>query len=66
MDELKEKLASLGLDEEQIAGSLEAFTDFLKSKVPDGMEGMLDSLLSGKAPEIGGDALEQVKGFFGR
>lgn len=64
MDELKEKLAALGLDDDQIAGSVEAFTEFLKSKVPAGMEGMLDSFLQGGAPEISSDTLDKFKGLF--
>ena len=65
MNELKEKLSDLGLTDEQVKGSLEAFMDFLKSKVPSGMEGLLESALNGQAPDIGEDALKKAKGFFG-
>ncbi|MGC6464624.1 MAG: hypothetical protein ACON38_06625 [Akkermansiaceae bacterium] len=43
-DELKEKLAALGLDDDKIEGVIEAVGEFLKSKIPPGMEGMLESL----------------------
>ena len=62
MDELKEKLAALGLDNDQIEGAIESFVTFIKSKLPAGMEGMLQGFLEGKGP--GGDALDKVKGFF--
>jgi hypothetical protein len=64
MDELKEKLAALGLDDEQVAGAIEVFTDFLKSKVPSGMEGMLDAFMQSGAPQIGPDTLDRLKGLF--
>lgn len=65
MEELKEKLASLGLDNDQIEGAIESFVGFLKDKVPEGMQGMLASLLNGEGPDLGGDVLDKFKGLFG-
>ena len=65
MDELKEKLAAIGIEDDKIDETLEAFMTFLKTKVPDSMEGMLESLVKGDGHQIGGDALDKVKGFFG-
>ncbi len=65
MDELKEKLAALGIGDDQIDGVIETVVDFVKDKLPDGMEGMLDSVLKGEMPDVGGDMLDKVKGLFG-
>lgn len=65
MNELKEKLSALGISDEQVDQAIEAFTDFLKDKVPNGMEGMLESVLHGKAPDLGENPLDQIKGYFG-
>jgi hypothetical protein len=64
MDELKEKLAALGLDQDQVEGAIETFLSFLKDKLPPGMEGMLQAFLEGNGPDLGGDALNKVKGLF--
>ena len=65
MDELKEKLAALGLNEDQVNGSIETFVDFIKSKMPPGMEGMVQSLLESDLSGSGDDILEKAKGLFG-
>lgn len=65
MDELKEKLAALGIEAEQMDGVIETVLGFIKDKLPDGMEGMFDSVMKGEVPEIGGDLLEKAKGLFG-
>lgn len=65
MDELKEKLSALGIDEDKVDGVIEAVVGFIKDKVPDGMEGILDSVMKGEMPDVGGDMLDKVKGLFG-
>ena len=68
MNELKEKLAALGLSEEQVEGTIQTVSDFVKSKLPDDYKGMVDSLLSGQSPDLsalGGGLLDKVKGMFG-
>ncbi len=62
MDELKEKLAALGLESDKIEGVIETVLGFVKDKLPDGMEGMLDNLISG---EEGESILDKAKGLFG-
>ena len=64
MDELREKLAALGLNEDQIDGVIEAFIDFIKGKLPDGMEGMVQGLLDGGSSDANA-LLDQAKGLFG-
>ncbi len=64
MDQLKEKLAALGLNEDQTDGVIEAFVDFIKGKLPDGMEGMVQGLLDGGSSDANA-LLDQAKGLFG-
>jgi hypothetical protein len=64
MDELKEKLLALGVKEDQIDGVIEVFVDFIKGKLPDGMEGMVQGLLDGNGSDAN-DLLDQAKGLFG-
>ncbi len=65
MDELKEKLAALGIESDQIDGVIETVMGFVKDKMPDGMESMVDSVMNGEMPDIGGDLLDKAKGLFG-
>ena len=67
MNELKERLAALGLSEEQVDSTIETVSDFVKSKLPDDYKGMVDSLLSGQSPDLSalGGLLGKVKGMFG-
>ena len=64
MDELKEKLAAPGLNEDQIDGVIETFVDFIKGKLPDGMAGMVQGLLDGDGSDANA-LLDQAKGLFG-
>ncbi|MDB4438530.1 hypothetical protein N9195_02980, partial [bacterium] len=65
MDELREKLAALGIGEDQIDGVIETVLGSVKEKLPEGMDGMFDSVMKGEMPDLGGDALDKVKGLFG-
>ena len=63
MDELKEKLAALGIESDKIEGVIETVLGFVKDKLPEGMGGMLDGLLNGD--EEGESILDKAKGLFG-
>lgn len=68
MNELKERLAALGLSPEQVDAALKTVADFVKSKLPAEYQGMVDSLLAGQTPDLsalGGGLLDKVKGMFG-
>ncbi len=68
MDELKEKLAALGISTDQIDGVLETVLGFVKEKLPDSMGGMVDSIMNGEDVDtdgIMGSAMDAVKGMFG-
>ena len=62
MDELKEKLLALGIDDDKIDGVIETVMEFFKSKPPEGMDGMLESLGDGGGMD---DLLKKAKGLFG-
>lgn len=63
MDELKEKLAALGIESDKIDGVIETVLGFVKDKLPDGVSGMLDGVISGD--EDGDSLLDKAKGLFG-
>ena len=68
MEELKEKLAALGIEEEKIESIIETVFGFVKDKLPDGMEGIADSLMNGETPDLsslGGGLMDKAKGLFG-
>ena len=65
MDELKEKLAALGLESDKIEGVIETVLGFVKDKLPEGMGGMLDGLVGGEDGEDGESILDKAKGLFG-
>jgi len=54
MNELKEKLISLGLSEEMTDKTIATVADFVKSKIPATFHPMIDDVLAGKSPELGG------------
>jgi len=67
MNELKEKLAALGLSAEQVDGAVGTVADFVKSKLPAEYQGLVDSLLAGETPDLAalsGGLLDKVKGMF--
>lgn len=67
MNELKERLAALGLSPEQVDGALETVAGFVKEKLPEQYQPMVDDMLAGKTPDlsaIAGSMLGKMKGFF--
>jgi len=68
MEELRAKLAGIGIAEDQIDSVIETVFDFIKEKLPEGMEGIADSLMNGETTNlgsIGSGLLEKAKRFFG-
>ena len=65
MDELKKRLMEkVGLDEEKSQNAIEVVLGFIKEKLPDNLQGMVDNLISGEGGGVE-DALGAVKGLFG-
>ncbi len=65
MDELKNQLIEkLGLDDGAASSAIEMVLGFVKDKLPDGAQGMIDSISNGE--EGAGGALDAVKGLFGK
>ncbi|MES2437909.1 MAG: hypothetical protein V4584_02500 [Verrucomicrobiota bacterium] len=65
MNELKEKLIALGLSEEMTDKAITTVADFVKSKIPESYHSMIDDVLAGKTPELGG-ILGSLGSFFGK
>jgi hypothetical protein len=64
MNELKAKLTALGLSEEMADKTIATVAEFVKSKIPASYHGMIDEVLAGKSPELGG-ILGSLGGLFG-
>jgi len=63
MDELKSQLMDkLGVDEGMASSAIDMVLGFVKDKLPEGAQGMIDSVANGD--DIAGGALDAVKGFF--
>lgn len=54
MNELKERLIGLGLGEEMADKVITTVAGFVKSKLPESYHGMIDDVLLGKSPDLGG------------
>jgi hypothetical protein len=67
MNELEQKLTSLGLSPEQSQQAIQAVVDFIKGKVPTEYQGMVDQVMAGNMPDLGslGGLMGGLKGFFG-
>lgn len=66
MNELKARLTALGLSEEMAEKAIVTVAEFVKSKLPAGLHGTIDDVLSGKSDLGGlGGMLGGLKGFFG-
>lgn len=68
MDELKNKLMEqLGLDADASGSAIEIVLGFVKDKLPENMQGMVDSIANGETPDLGnaGGLMDMAKGIFG-
>ena len=54
MNELKERLKALGLSDEMADKTIATVADFVKSKIPESYHPMIDDVLAGKSPDLGG------------
>lgn len=65
MNELKEKLMALGLSEEMTDKAISTVAEFVKTKIPENYHSMIDDVMAGKTPELGG-ILGSLGSFFGK
>jgi hypothetical protein len=65
MNELKSKLTDLGLSEEMADKTIASVAEFVKSKIPESYHGMINDVLAGKSPDLGG-IMGSIGGLFGR
>jgi len=64
MDELKKQLMEkLGLDEAVSQQAIDMVLGFVKDKLPENVQGLVDSVASGEMPDTG-DLLDKAKGLF--
>ncbi len=64
MNELKEKLIALGLSAEMTDTVIQTVAGFVKSKIPESYHSMIDDVMAGKSPDLGG-ILGKLGGLFG-
>ncbi|RYD21167.1 MAG: hypothetical protein EOP88_12405 [Verrucomicrobiaceae bacterium] len=64
MNELKERLKALGLSEDMTDQVISTVATFVKSKIPESYHSMIDDVLAGKTPDMGG-ILGGLGGLFG-
>ena len=67
MNELKSRLAALGLSPEQVDSTVETVAQFVKEKLPDDYQGLVDDLLEGRVPDLSklaGGLMGKLGGFF--
>ncbi len=65
MNELKQRLQAIGLSPEMSDKAIVTVAEFVKSKIPASYHSMIDDVLAGKSPEMGG-ILGSLGGFFGK
>lgn len=65
MNELKEKLMALGLSEEMTDKAISTVAEFVKTKIPENYHSMIDDVMAGKTPELGG-ILGSLGSLFGK
>ena len=54
MDELIAKLKALGLSDEMATSAIHTVANFVKEKTPDQFHSIIDDVLAGKSPDLGG------------
>ena len=65
MEQLNKLLMDkLGLDESASQQAIDTVLDFIKDKLPDNVQGIVDAAAKGEMPD-GGDLLDKAKGLFG-
>lgn len=66
MKELTAKLQALGLSEEMANNVIATVAEFVKGRLPSSFHGMIDDVLAGKSPDLGGlgGLLGGFKGLF--
>ena len=69
MQELIQSLVSkLGLSEDQASGAIAQVTEFIKGKLPDQFQGLVDQAISGEGTDAGNiadQAKDALSGLFG-
>ena len=67
INELKTRLAALGMGEEMAAKAIETVAEFAKEKLPEQFHAAMDDVMAGRKPDLGPmlGLLGGLKGLFG-
>ncbi|MEO1857316.1 MAG: hypothetical protein ABGY95_08155 [Rubritalea sp.] len=66
MNELKQQIMDkLGVDEAMADTAIQLVLGYAKTKLPESLQAPIDSIAKGENPDIGGSAMNAVKGLFG-
>ncbi|MGJ8672445.1 hypothetical protein [Rubritalea sp.] len=66
MNELKQQLIDkLGVDEAMAEAAISLVLNYTKSKLPENLQGPIDQIAKGESPDVGGAAMNAIKGFLG-
>lgn len=66
MNELKQQIMDkLGVDEAMAETAVQLVLGYAKTKLPESLQGPIDKIAKGESPDIGGSAMDAVKGLFG-
>ena len=68
MEELKQQLMEkIGLDADKSSSAIQIVVNFIKDKLPENLQGMVDKAIGGGGDDDGegGGALDKVKGLLG-
>ena len=55
----------LGVDEVMADAAIQLVFAYAKTKLPESLQGPIESIAKGESPDIGGSAMDAVKGLFG-
>ena len=66
MNDLKQQVMDkLGVDEAMAEAAIQLVLGYAKTKLPASLQGPIDQIAKGESPDIGGSAIDAVKGLFG-
>jgi hypothetical protein len=66
MEELRQQLMErLGLSEELADDAIQLVLGYAKTKLPENLQAPIDSIAKGESPDLGGTAMNALKGFLG-
>lgn len=66
MEELKQQIMDkLGVNQELAEDAIQLVLGYAKTKLPENLQAPIDSIAKGESPDLGGTAMNALKGFLG-